>query len=485
MEEYNMKRLTFIIATAIAYMVICYPLSAQNMTDYELKRSELAAEGLMKITEQLTLADKLLVTHELSERLKEANGDTYQETLIVEGFILKLCGLGEVFQTEAQYLNWTYEGQALQVLKEIGIWYKQRRDAIEAMKTDEDIKRERLRQEQLYEEYQLTGIKRIIKREFQKWTQQGEFEKSYVLQDRLSTKSEAAFDSICFACINKTFRENLVISFPEGRYNADREGYVTKLSYEDKDGIVLSSVTGLWSITPTQAEALGNINIYWERCFAKGLFNNNGYLFPSIYNFNVKGTDYDIVLHKDESCSISLSEVAGDLEFYKNSNYSFDYTKYVTLKAKSKWIDEHYNAYLADASTFYSRELSKKELLELIMDLDSYQWKPAIYESIINRSRLDFSESALERYIIGETNAFSTLFQQSIPPYFVDLVLRKLANEPFYAQKYGNLSFSEAKNKIIEEHDHSIFMANEKAEKEERKREKTKNIINKAIRIIW
>lgn len=247
MKNYTILLLTFL------FPVLLY---AQNtsMTPYEKGRKDLADETLVKIFDSFSESDQLSFGLSFLEAIKSTD-DIFEQTAIAENFITGLCGVGEMFKTEANYMaasifeSRAYTGNALQSLKAIGDWYKLQRTELEKTKTEYDIQREK---ERLVQSRGIGLLYKTINKKFTDWAKKGELEKSAVYQDRLRTESIFAFDSICFVSCSEVANENSRI-LTDG-YDVDNEVYNIKWNVVDDKRNVLTSVKASFPLNPNDLE---------------------------------------------------------------------------------------------------------------------------------------------------------------------------------------------------------------------------------------
>ena len=136
----NMKKIKTTII-AILCLLFVAPVYSQEFTEYEQKRYDLAVSGLEKVMNTMNAYDQAVLSVNLMEKLKKAEGDKFQEMAITENVLFKLFDFGDMFETEANilansiYPGDVYNGMAVQEWKKIGDWYKQERTKLEKTKT--------------------------------------------------------------------------------------------------------------------------------------------------------------------------------------------------------------------------------------------------------------------------------------------------------------------------------------------------------------
>lgn len=312
-------------------------ISSTEMTEYEIEREKLSTTALEKITNAMSRNDQMSFGFALVGYLDSAQGDRFQETILVENLVLAFCELGDVFKTESYYYSHSlsmrnaYIGHSLQEFKQIGEWYKAERIKLEKKKTNNDIIREKQREELRNELLGLPGIFKNIKIDYLKWATKGEFEKTTEYNKRISEEGSIFFDDLCFKYINVFINNKMKMTIPGNRYDADRDGCPVKFYYENIDGSEKAAVESFWSITPQQYKNRGNSRDV-NNSIAKGIFIKNNCVFPSIYSMIINTEKWDISIGAPEKVNISMKEVLGD-SFQPNwTDHSFEYSKYLNDK---------------------------------------------------------------------------------------------------------------------------------------------------------
>ena len=334
----HMKKIRTLII-AITCLLTVVPAFSQEFTEYEQKRYDLAVSGLEKVMNTMNAYDQAVLSVNLMEKLKKAEGDKFQEMAITENVLFKLFDFGNMFETEANilansiYPGDVYNGMAVQEWKKIGDWYKQERTKLEKTKTPEDIKREQERAELLRDTPDISGVKKRVKKDYLKWAKKDQFEKTAAYEERLLKQGAHIFDSLCFVHVNNVINEN-INKTPAEEYDADREGVDIVFYYEDSKGQKQSSVQGFWPVTPDQYKNLRGETI-WESTYAIGVFLINEDLYPAVYHweFSRRKNDkyyidrWDIQLGEAQACPFVMNDVLGS-SIKSIPDHVFDYTEY-------------------------------------------------------------------------------------------------------------------------------------------------------------
>ena len=342
-----MKRIISIITALVLFLNTMVYAQNATMTPYEQKREKLAVDALEKITNTMSVNDKLLVAVNLEHALESVDGDRFQEMAIVENLLFKFCDFGELFQTEANLLaqsfdaNNAYTGQSLQSWKKISDWYKKERLELDKSKTDIDIQREKERAELLKEHPGIAGVKQRVREKFIKWATKGEYEKTVDFDERISKKGPAIFDSLCFCQFNEMFKSELKIKV--SKYDADREGHPMRFYYgEEKNE--KSYVDAFWTLSPKQDQNLDEPKR--SEIYAIGAFRNNNDIYPATYHYpwyikdELYIKEWNIVLGNQEPIQIIMADVLKGTSIEK-IDHVFDYTAYsVNLITKSELIQQ-------------------------------------------------------------------------------------------------------------------------------------------------
>lgn len=333
-----MKKIRTLIIT-ITCLLSVIPAFSQEFTEYEQKRYDLAVSGLEKVMNTMNAYDQAVLSVNLMEKLKKAEGDKFQEMAITENVLFKLFDFGDMFETEANilansiYPGDVYNGMAVQEWKKIGDWYKQERTKLEKTKTPEDIKREQERAELLRDTPDISGVKKRVKKDYLKWAKKDQFEKTAAYEERLLKQGAHIFDSLCFVHVNNVINEN-INKTPAEEYDADREGVDIVFYYEDSKGQKQSSVQGFWPVTPDQYKNLRGKTI-WESTYAIGVFVINEDIYPAVYHweFSRRNNDryyfdcWDIQLGEAQACPFVMNDVlVGSVN--NIPDHVFDYTEY-------------------------------------------------------------------------------------------------------------------------------------------------------------
>ena len=376
-----MRRIIFSLLLIVS--VLFSPrLSAQNgeMTLYEKQRADLCKNTIEKIMNSMSVADRLTFASLLKNAMEQPEVDDYKALAIGENIIFTLCGMGEVYQTEANLLAGSFEmseayiGQSLREFKEIGQWYKQEREKIDATKTEEDIRREKAREEKTLaaSNNMLVFAKEKIRTQFLKWATRGEYEKTIDYNNRISEQGASFFDSLCFAVIRTTIREKICYK-QVGRYDADNEGVNVRFYYRSNND-EHSSVDTFWSMTPNGHENHYRYFENYDGTYPIGLFLKNGDLYPATYHSGCPDI-MDVKLGPPDSITVSIKEITEGVEIPVIENYVFDFLSYSSsivsletlynqiraLGGRIDWGDIQYvNEYGSDVTLISRYELKKK-----------------------------------------------------------------------------------------------------------------------------
>lgn len=312
-------------------VILSIPMLAQNdMTPYEKGRKDLADEALSKMFDVFSERDQLSFGASFLYAIENTN-DIYEQVAIAENFISGLCGVGEMYKTEANYMAesiWAsiaYTGNTLQNLKSIGDWYKTQRAELEKTKTANDINREK---ERVQQSRSIGLVYKNINKRFTAWAQKGELEKTSAYQQRLRRQAISAFDSLCFICSSEAIRQN--VQFVKKGYNADDEVYNIQWNIIDAERNVLSHQDGSFPLPPGEVQDFKRTDyISWSDTYAFGIGLHDGYVFPVKAKMEFSGGFYpsitfpEIIEQPISSDIITDAELRNSLSghVYKAANF--------------------------------------------------------------------------------------------------------------------------------------------------------------------
>lgn len=186
------------------------------------------------------------------------------------------------------------------------------------LKNQEEEKKER------YNNSDYVKIKNEIQNDYKQWSEKGEFEKSDDFQNRMTSASSQAFDSICYKILVQNFKDKSGFSSYLLKYNADTEKFgieflFNDLKFTDSINIPLKDASKV-------KDEFEDFGIYvddenW------GFIDNN--LFPkkiTFYNRDTKqGATFYFKRKELKEISISTSELSLNKP---NMNLNFDFNKY-------------------------------------------------------------------------------------------------------------------------------------------------------------
>lgn len=355
-------------------LFICILLSssifAQNfdMTPYEKGRKELADEALSKIFDSFSALDQLAFGTSFLNAIGKTD-DIFEQTAIAENFIVSMCGVGDMFKTEANYLAssiWAptaYTGQMLQNLKVIGEWYKTQRTALEKSKTEKDVKRE---SDRAMNNRGISAVNKKISKKFAFWAQKGEIEKTPDFQQRLKDRSIYAFDSLCFIGCSEIIRQN--VKLIKKGYNADDEVYNVQWNITDDNGKVLSSQNGYFHLSPDHVQSINRADyISWEDTYAFGIGVYDGYIFPTKVRVEFSRERlYPIIIFPEIKEQLISSDIVDDIpsqHYLEGHSYnSQDYRNRIIFRDEANAKIEQIKDKLVQAYSNYHSHMGWSDL---------------------------------------------------------------------------------------------------------------------------
>ncbi len=305
-----------------------------NLTPYEKGRKDIADEALTMIFDAMSEADQLAFGYSFFEAINKTN-DIHEQTAIAEDFVFGLCGIGDMFKTEANYLaesifpSQAYKGKTLQYLSSVGEWYKTKRSELEKTKTAEDSVREMARLQAN------SGWGRIIKeisKSFSNWYQKGEYETTAQYNKRIGSQSQSTLDFICFNTLNESWKKGVTLS--RDKYDADNMALCLLLNYSDANDIVRDSYLGCIKMSPAVAKDFRMNGIDLTKSIALGMVRQKGRLIPShirlAYKPDMQTLFHLMTLSQESLLTISIDELSGIPNSAAESlkDYSFNYSDY-------------------------------------------------------------------------------------------------------------------------------------------------------------
>ena len=328
------------VLTSVLFAIIASgALMAQTsgMTPYEKARKDLADNTLMKIFDSMSERDQLAFGASFLEAISQTD-DIFEQTAIAENFIYGLCGVGETFKTEANYLaasifaSKAYAGNLLQGLKSIGDWYTLQRSELDKTKTSDDIAREKERAKLS------AGIGRArsaISKAFSAWAQKGEYVKTAAYEARLKADAKDALDSICFTQMNAYWKKDAQLT--KGKYDADSDRQTLVMTYKNPDGDMAAQYTGSFPFTADYSRQIGNGSFAVDESYATAFMLDNGRAVPAAIHIVVFVDDYytrksyDATFGKAEPLTFKIDDFPGIPDKAKEilAGYEFDYSVYV------------------------------------------------------------------------------------------------------------------------------------------------------------
>ena len=201
-------------------------LFAQNLSPYEQKRYDLAAQTA---TEIIIEVPDLAISMGLSGVKKEDVTNKYEEMDFWEGLI-QAVGISAVYAGSADYQSYT--------VKEIYKTWTEKRRQLDKTRTKADEQREQARRNQKEIILPPRGTKALllhsIKKDFSKWAEKGEFEKTSELMIRYKDHGAHVFDSICllYTCGKYSVAFSTeATDIKSLQYDADNETYAMEFMY--------------------------------------------------------------------------------------------------------------------------------------------------------------------------------------------------------------------------------------------------------------
>lgn len=332
----NMKRFIAIVFLS-AFISVSLFAQSTEMTPYEKARKDLADNTLMKIFDSMSERDQLAFGASFLEAISQTD-DIFEQTAIAENFIYDLCGVGETFKTEANYLaasifaSRAYAGNLLQELKSIGDWYTGQRSELDKTRTSGDIAREKERAKLS------AGIGRArsaISKAFSEWAQKGEYEKTAAYEARLKADAKDALDSICFTQMNAYWKKDAQLT--KGKYNADSDRQTLVMTYKNADGDLAAQYTGSFPFTAEYSKQIGNSSFAVDESYATAFMLDNGRAVPAAIHLVVFVDDYYTrrsyiaQFGEAEHLTFKIDDFPGIPDKAKEilAGYEFDYSEYV------------------------------------------------------------------------------------------------------------------------------------------------------------
>lgn len=223
-----MKNSVRIVAMISMLLSASASLFAQNLSPYEQKRYDLAAQTATEII--MEVPDLVIM---LGMSVKQSDfANKYEEMDFFEGLI-QTVGVSAVYTSNSDY-------QSFRVKEIYRIWTEKRRQ-LDKTRTKADEQREQARRNQTENSLPPRGTKALllhsIKKDFEKWVVKGEFEKTDELLERMRVYGPHIFDSICYlyTCGKWSVALSTEAADIELKYNADEEVYTMTFSYGDKN----------------------------------------------------------------------------------------------------------------------------------------------------------------------------------------------------------------------------------------------------------
>lgn len=276
MEKYLLTLIAFIFTSPILAQENLYQIT----TPYEKARENASKIWVTDYLENATPQEQLIFGWTGLEVLKDKEDDIEQLEAI-ESVICTYCGLSTIFtpNTWADY-------QSQQMLTPICKKYAELIAEAKKLKSDEDIEREGKRN------LPIRLLKKKCNQAYVKWAEKSEFEKNIEWSNRITSKGNAIFDSIC----SRYSLGSWVIYGAEtafNNYDAEAESFSLTLTYSSHDKVV-SSLTGYCVVkdNPQFAKQFlkdfyaGRIVRFDEDNFTQvmdcegELMNVNGYIYP-------------------------------------------------------------------------------------------------------------------------------------------------------------------------------------------------------------
>lgn len=219
-----MKKAIFFLALTL----IVGESIAQNLSQYEQKRYDLAAQTATEIVMEVP---ELAITLGMSVKKTDFT-NKYEEMDFFEGLIQSV-GVFAVYNSNADYQSYK--------VKEIYKTWIEKRRVIDKTKTKADEQRENERKKKTEETLPERGTKALllysVKKDFEKWAVKGEFEKTDELMERMRILGPHIFDSICllYTCGKWSVALSTEAVDYNLKYDADEEVYRMEFTYGGRD----------------------------------------------------------------------------------------------------------------------------------------------------------------------------------------------------------------------------------------------------------
>lgn len=221
--EKKLIKCTLLLCAAV---FISTPLFAQKLSTYEQKRYDLAAQTA---TEIIMEVPDLAIAMGLSGVKKEEFTNKYEEMDFFEGLI-QAVGVSVVYAGSADYQSYK--------VKEIYKTWTEKRRELDKTRTKADEQREQTRRHQEEDILPPRGTKALllhsIKKDFSKWAEKGEFEKTSELMIRYRDYGAHVFDSICllYTCGKYSVAFSTeATDIKSLQYDADNETYTMEFTF--------------------------------------------------------------------------------------------------------------------------------------------------------------------------------------------------------------------------------------------------------------
>ena len=293
MEKVKKVAIIVLLALCVCPASFAESYKIDGLTDYQNERLALVNTAMNSIVENMTEQELVGWAYWFTNWLQEnadaykiSNNDPLGELELLEGYLEETCGI----------VPWMIGSEDNTILEEYQYrrynafcrQYQEGRKALDEKSTKEVLEEElKIQKDRSIARTRI--IERVICRDFVKWNQKGEYEKTLNYENRLKERSELALDSICREAINKYWHSFLHYEFKS--YDADRELLPLELYYSDKKGNKLMSVMYNISVSPDWVNEC-QISLYssWNKSEIVSMGEYNGYLFP--LKFIVKPYDY-------------------------------------------------------------------------------------------------------------------------------------------------------------------------------------------------
>lgn len=322
LEEIIMRKLLLIF---ISFIVV-FPVLAQEENLYQIvtpyeKARESASEIWLKDFSENATPQELLSLGLIGVLELKDKEDEIEKMEAKESLICTFCGLSEII-TPNTWDDYKYKQKLTPICKK----YVELIAEAQKLKSDEDIEREKKRNSPM------GLLKKKCNQDFSKWAVKSEFEKNIEWSNRIQSKGNFKFDSICSSYYLSSWH-NAKPAF--NNYDAETESFSLTLTYYNQ-GKEVSSLTGYCVVKDNPQFAkkfLKDHESYINSFDCEGkLMNVNGYIYPKRVTI---GNTYTFIFPIPDNAQdvVVCNNITGycfDSQRWKKISDSLQYLQHIT-----------------------------------------------------------------------------------------------------------------------------------------------------------